>query len=102
MSGYCLKTRDHNRSAAAWQMFMGWRVIMTSTGASGAVTDSCPAEPRWRETTTPSSQTAVHKGSQCSEWKLGYPSVAGFSVKVTEWQPLAATRRISVAANSGA
>jgi hypothetical protein len=35
MSGNFLITRDQSRSAAAWQMFIGCKVIMTSTGASG-------------------------------------------------------------------
>jgi hypothetical protein len=41
-----LITRDHSRSAATWQMFIGCSVIMTFTGASGAVTKSRPEEPR--------------------------------------------------------
>ena len=49
----------------------------------------------------PSSTRARHIGSQCSPWKLGRPSVAGFSVKVSEWQPFAATRRISSALSLG-
>ena len=69
--GNFLITRDHSRSAAAWQMFIGCRVIITSMGAFGAVTASWPEEPRWMETTTFSSQTARHSGSQCSSWKLG-------------------------------
>ena len=64
-------TRDQSRSAAAWQMFIGCSVIITSTGASGEVTESWPDEPRWIETTTFSSHTACHSGSQCSLWKLG-------------------------------
>ncbi len=62
--------RDHSRSAAAWQMFIGWRVIITSIGASGAVTASWPDEPRWIDTTTPSSEHAVHSGSHDGLWKL--------------------------------
>ena len=64
-------TRDHNRSAAAWQMFMGWSVIITSIGASGAVMASLPDEPRWIDSTVPSSDSAVQNGSQCASWKLG-------------------------------
>ncbi len=71
MAGNCLITRDQTRSAAAWQMFIGCSVIMTSTGASGAVIASWPDEPRWMESTTPSSVRAFHSGSQCSSWKLG-------------------------------
>ncbi len=71
MAGNSLMTRDHSMSAAAWQMFMGWRVIITSTGALGAVTASWPDEPRWIDRTTFSSHTAFHNGSQCSSWKLG-------------------------------
>lgn len=47
MAGNSLMTRDQRRSAAARQMFMGCSVIITSIGASGAVTASFPEEPRW-------------------------------------------------------
>ncbi len=57
-------TRDHSRSAAAMQMFIGWSVIITSTGASGAVTASWPDEPRWIDRTTCSSDSAFQSGSQ--------------------------------------
>ena len=83
------------------QMFMGWSVIITSIGASGAVTASWPDEPRWMLRIVPSSTSARHIGSQCGSWKLGRSSAAGFSVNVSEWQPLAATRRISAAHSSG-
>ena len=86
-----MNTRDHTRSAAAAQMFIGCNVIITSIGASGAVTASCPDDPRWTLRIVPSSTSARHIGSQCASWKLGSPSVAGFSVNVTEWQPFAAT-----------
>ena len=71
MSGNSLMTRDHSRSAAAWQMFIGCSVIITSTGASGAVTASWPDEPRWIDSTVPVSHSACHSGSQWSLWKLG-------------------------------
>src|SRR5258708_24961925 len=73
MSGKSLITRDQRRSAAAEQMFMGWSVIMTSTGASGLVTVIEPEEPRWMDITIPSSQRAVQSGSHDASWKLGYP-----------------------------
>ena len=38
-------------------------------------------------TTVPSSAQAVQKGSQWSLWSDGHPSLAGFSEKVTAWQP---------------
>ena len=63
MSGKYFKTRDHSKSAAALQMFIGCRVIITSTGASGAVTVSSPDEPRWIDSTTCSSHSAVQSGS---------------------------------------
>ena len=53
------------------QMFIGCRVIITSTGASGAVTASWPDEPRWMDSTTSSSHSACHSGSHVSLWKLG-------------------------------
>ena len=99
--GYSLNTRDHSRSAAAWQMFSGCRVIITSIGASGAVMASWPDEPRWMLRIVSVSTIAFHIGSQWSEWKLGSPRVAGFSVKVSEWQPISDTRRISWAVSSG-
>ena len=99
--GNCLITRDHSRSAAAWQMFIGWSVIITSTGASGAVTASWPDDPRWIDSDDVARRTAPSRaGPSAASWKLGKPSVAGFSVKVSEWQPLAATRRTSAAASS--
>ena len=101
MVGYSLNTRDHSRSAAAWQTFSGCRVIITSIGASGAVMASCPDEPRWTLRMVSVSAIACHIGSQWSEWKLGRPRVAGFSVKVSEWQPISETRRISWAVSSG-
>ena len=52
MAGNSLRTRDHSRSAAAAQMFIGCSVIITSIGASGAVTASWPDEPRWIDSTT--------------------------------------------------
>ncbi len=82
-------------------MLMGWSVIITSIGASGAVTVSRPDEPRCTLRIVPSSTSARHSGSQCGSWKLGNPSVAGFSVNVSEWQPFCATRRTSAALSSG-
>ena len=70
-SGNSLITRDHSRSAAAWQMFIGCSVIITSSGASGAGTVSRPDEPRWTLSIVPVSDSARHSGSQCSLWKLG-------------------------------
>ena len=82
-------------------MFMGWRLIITSIGASAEVTTSCDDEPRCMQTTVPSSAQAVQKGSQWSLCSDGQPSFSGFSEKVTAWQPFAATRRTSAAASSG-
>jgi uncharacterized membrane protein len=64
MSGKFLMTRDQRMSAAVVAMFMGCSVIITSTGALGAVTTSWPDEPRWTDTTVSVSQTAFHSGSQ--------------------------------------
>ena len=47
------------------QMFIGCSVIITSIGASGAVTASWPDEPRWMLRIVPSSTSARHIGSQC-------------------------------------
>ena len=100
-SGNLRSTGDHSRSAAAWTMFIGWRLIITSIGASAEVITSCDEDPRCMHTTVPSSLQAVQKGSQWSLWRDGQPSFSGFSEKVTAWQPLAATRRTSAAASSG-
>ena len=82
-------------------MFMGWSVIITSGGASTAGTASRPEDPMCTFRTVPVSDSARHSGSQCSEWKLGYPITAGFSLNVSERHPLAATRRTSAAHASG-
>ena len=81
-------TGDHSRSAAAWTMFIGCRLIITSMGASAAVMISSDDDPRCMHTTVPSSAQAVQNGSQWSLWSEGHPSLAGFSEKVTAWQPL--------------
>ncbi len=100
-SGYLRSTGENRRSAAHWMMFTGCRAMSTSNGASGAVMTICDEEPMCRHTTVPSSWQARQKGSQWSQWKLGQPSLEGFSEKVTAWQPLAATRRTSAAMSSG-
>ena len=83
-------------------MFIGCSVIITSIGASGAVTASCPDDPRWIDSTVPVSHSAAQSGSQCVAVEAtGSPSVAGFSVNVSECTPLAASRRTSSAASSG-
>jgi hypothetical protein len=80
---------------------MGCKVIITSTGASSDVWTSLPPDPRWMDTTTSSSLHARQNGSHPPPWKVGYPSPAGLSVNVTEWHPMAASRRTSSAASSG-
>ena len=92
---------DHTRSAAAWTMLMGCRLIMTSIGASTEVIRMLEDEPRCMQTTVPSSAQAAQNGSQCELWSEGQPSFSGFSEKVTAWQPFLATRRTSSAASSG-
>src|SRR5665213_1669999 len=100
-SGNLRNTGDQTRSAAAWTMFMGVRVISTSIGASGAVMTSWEDDPMCMHTTTPSSLQAVQNGSQWSECRLGHPSLEGFSEKVTAWAPLPAVLLISAAMTSG-
>src|ERR1700722_18575560 len=100
-SGNLRRTGDQSRSAAAWMMLTGWREIRTSMGASGAVTTKEDDDPMWRQTMVPSSEQADQKGSQWSEWNEGSLSLAGFSEKVTAWQPLSATLRTSSAIASG-
>ncbi len=55
---------DHNRSAAACTMFIGCRVIITSSGASGAVMASLPEEPMCTLSTVLVSHNAFHSGVQ--------------------------------------
>ena len=98
---YLRSTGDHSKSAAAWTMFIGCRLIMTSMGASAEVTSIWDDEPRCMQITVPSSAQAVQNGSQWLECKEGQPSFSGFSEKVTAWQPFLATRRTSAAASSG-
>ena len=94
-SGNFVTSGENRMSAAACTMFIGWRLISTSIGASGAVIASLPDEPMCRHTTVPSSEHARHTGSQWSVWKLGRPSGTGFSGNVIAWQPFFATRRTS-------
>src|SRR5947208_3274213 len=52
-------TGDHRRSAAPWTMLIGWRVINTSIGASGAVITSDDEDPMCRQTIVPRSEQTV-------------------------------------------
>ena len=62
--GYRLGTVDHKRSEAAIDVFMGCMWIITSIGASGALTTICPDDPRWMDSTVPQSTRASHSGFQ--------------------------------------
>src|SRR5258708_17645658 len=75
------------------------RLIGTGAGASSAVDADLEEEPTWQHNTVPTSQHAANSASHSPEWMLGIPSPAGFSENVTAWQPLAASRRTSVAAS---
>src|ERR1700684_760158 len=90
---YLRRIGDHNRSAAAWTMLSGCRLIMTSIGASTEVIRSWDDEPRCMQTTVPSSAQACQNGSQWLLCREGHPSFSGFSEKVTAWELLLATRR---------
>ena len=98
---YLRRIGDQTKSAAAWTMLIGCRLIMTSIGASMDVMRIDEDEPRCMQTMVPSSAQAVQKGSQWSLCSEGHPSFSGFSEKVTAWQPFLATRRTSAAASSG-
>src|SRR5262245_12050316 len=82
-------------------MLIGWRLINTSIGASGAVITSDDDDPMCRQTIVPSSTHACQNGSQCASWKLGSFSFDGFSENEIAWQPLAASRRTSAAMSAG-
>src|SRR5436305_15251601 len=82
-------------------MFIGVNVIRQSIGASGAVITSSDDDPMCRQTTTCSSLQACQNGSQWPEWKLGHPSLDGFSEKVTACAPIRAVRRTSSASTCG-
>ena len=71
------------RSAAAWTMLIGCRLIMTSIGASIEVIRSWDDDPRCMQMTVPSSAQACHNGSQWLLCREGQPSFSGFSEKVT-------------------
>ena len=63
-SGNLRRTGDHTRSAAAWTMFIGVRVIRQSIGASGEVITTSDDDPMCMQTTTASSLHAFQNGSQ--------------------------------------
>src|ERR1700733_15583300 len=88
---YLRRMGDQIRSAAAWTMLIGCRLIMTSIGASTEVMRIVEDEPRCMQTTVPSSAQASQNGSQCALCRDGQPSFSGFSEKVTAWQPFLAT-----------
>src|SRR3984957_924603 len=98
---YLRRMGDQTRSAAAWTMLMGCRLIMTSIGASMEVIRMEDDEPKCMQMTVPSSSQAFQKGSQWSLCSEGQPSFSGFSENVTAWQPFLAVRRTSAAASSG-
>src|ERR1700723_3811967 len=98
---YLRRTGDHKRSAAAWTMLMGCRLIITSMGASTEVIRSSEDEPRCMQMMVPSSEQAFQKGSQWLLCREGQPNFSGFSENVTAWHPILATRRTSSAINSG-
>ena len=87
-AGNLRSTGDQSRSAAAWTMFTGCRLMSTSIGASTDVITSVDDEPMCRQTIVPSSLHAVQNGSQWSLWRLGSFSFSGFSENDTAWQPL--------------
>src|SRR3954447_15993066 len=99
-SGNLRKICDQMRSAAHIRMLTGVTVIITSTGASSDVIAIDDDDPMCGHTTVPVSSHARQNGSQWSVWKLGYPSLVGFSENVTAWQPFSATRRTSAAMRS--
>ena len=63
-SGNFLNTGEKMRSAAACTMFIGESVIITSTGASSAVTTNFDDEPMCMLTIVPASLHARQNGSQ--------------------------------------
>jgi hypothetical protein len=63
-SGNFLNTGEKMRSVDACTMFIGDRVIITSTGASSAVITSLPDEPMCMLTIVPVSLHAFQNGSQ--------------------------------------
>ena len=57
-------------------------------------------EPTWVHSTVLFSHAASNSGYQCLVWMLGISSASGFSENVTAWQPLSASRLISLAASA--
>jgi len=73
--------------------------MATPAGASTEVAALFDDEPRWQAMTVPVSQHAAKSGSHSPEWIDGMFSAAGFSEKVTAWQPFSARRWTSLAAS---
>ena len=84
------------------QMFIGWSVIITSIGASGAVTASWPDEPRWMlRIDAVVDQRLATSGPSARRGSSGNRARRGFSVNVIEWQPLAGDAADLVGAQLG-
>src|ERR1700738_4602264 len=101
ISGNLRSTGDHSRSVAALMALSGVMVIMQSIGAPGSRPSMVDDDPMCRQMAVPSSEHAWKNGSQWSPKMCGQPNRAGFSEKVTAWQPLAAIRLTSLAISSG-
>src|SRR5271156_6879685 len=100
-SGNLLGNPEYSQSTAAEMAYAKNSTPCTSGGASSVVDGDEPDDPMCRFTTVPVSAHTAIIGSQCPEWMLGNPSIDGFSLNVTAWNPRAAFSRIISAPSSG-
>src|SRR4051812_47765310 len=85
----------HTRSPNVIRLIADARLIATLGGASD---DDIAlalrlADPTWQHSTVPSSLAAPNNRSHAPEWIVGMCNASGFSLNVTAWQPLPASRR---------
>ena len=99
-SGKRSQNSAHTSSTSVEMVSADDRVMGTLGGASAEAPTERDDEPRWQHSTVPKSLHAANSGSHAPEWIDGMPSIAGFSEKVTAWQPLLARRFTSATARS--
>ena len=99
-SGKRSQNSAHTNSTSVEMVRADERVIGTLAGASAEAPTDRDDDPKWQHSTVPRSLHAANSGSHSPEWIDGMPSIAGFSEKVTAWQPLSASRFTSATARS--
>src|SRR5688572_964821 len=91
--GNLARRPDESQSTRAAMAFWAVSATQTRIGASADVVVSFDDDPMCMLTTVSVSWQAAHSGSQCPEWMLGNPRVAGFSETAMACDPLSAQRR---------